>query len=469
MGGCLQLESRPGAGTTLWFDLSFDLPPEAAVEVNPAEAIPQAPLRVLIVDDCATSRQFALKYLTVLGCQAQAAKDGPEALEVLSAAAAANSAYNLIITDFRMPTMSGFELAQQMRKMESYQQTPVIAVTGLQEIASGEDFRSLGFDRCLPKPLKFDDLKTAIAEVCRPSEPVDQATIQRSAGSEVRQSRKRRLLLADDYLTNQQVALMHLTSAGYQVDAADNGQAAVALFQRQPYDLVLMDLEMPIMDGYTAARTIRRIEQERFTGNEPPVPIVAVTAHALKGYEQKAQEAGMNDFLTKPLRRKTLLATVQRWLDRQEAATLSAVDGVAIAPAPGPGAAPIDWVRALEEFLGQETVLNQVVAEFLQTVEGQIPCIQEALAVNDPETVRKQAHAIKGGAANLAAEPLAAAALALEEIGRGGDLAQGEAAARRLAGELARLSDYLSQNAILGLNPVVTTAAVDQGNHPHAY
>ncbi len=452
MGGRLQLESRPGQGTTMWFDLTFELPPETAMEAEAPDAAPQTALHVLIVDDCATSRQFALKYLDVLGCRAQAAKDGPEALEALRAAAAADESFNLIITDFRMPTMSGFELAQQARKMESYQQTPVIAVTGLQEIASGEDFRSLGFDRCLAKPLKFDDLKSAIAEVCRPSNQCTIEGLPRCVEQEPAQGPKRRLLLADDYLTNQQVAVMHLTSAGYEVDVANNGQAAVELFERHAYDLVLMDLEMPIMDGYEAARAIRRIEQEIQGGALRATPIVAVTAHALKGYEEKARQAGMDDFITKPLRRKSLLATVQRWLPRQEQAAAEPLEADAPGAAPASAAQPMDWERALEEFLGQTEVLSGVLEEFVKTAQSQIGLIAQALAANDAETVRKQAHAIKGGAANLTAETLAAVALDLENIGRGGELGQGPVTLQRLDQELARLKRYLSEKGIGGPN-----------------
>ncbi|MFZ1985958.1 MAG: response regulator [Desulfatitalea sp.] len=448
MGGRLQLDSRPGQGTTMWFDLHFGLPLLDAASEEGDKEVPWSNLHVLMVDDCFTSRQFALKYLDRLGCRAQSAKDGPEALEMLTEAAGSDDPFNLVITDFRMPNMSGYELTQNLRKMDSYRQTPVIAVTGLQEIASKEDFRGLGFDRCLPKPLNIEDLKTAIAEVCRAEHrPVHHS--QRPPVSTNERPPTARILLAEDYLTNQQVALMHLTSAGYQVDVANNGREAVDLFARGLYDLILMDLEMPVMDGCAAARAIRGIEKERRASRQDSptaeIPIVAITAHALKGYDEKSRQAGMNDFMTKPFRRRTLLGTVQRWLDERPAPAGQA-DQIR-AGVEGSTATPIDWERALEEFLGQEAVLTQVLTDFQKHVRDQLAMIAQALAAADKETIRTQAHAIKGGAANLTAEPLAAIAARLEAIGRSGDLAQGSELLSALGAELARLEAFLSARA----------------------
>ncbi len=447
MGGRLILESIPGRGTSVSFELSF----EPAADESQPQPEPKAAwdhLRVLIVDDCFTSRKYALKYLDALGCRPIEAQNGPQALELLKAAAAEGEPFELIITDFHMPQMSGYELVQQLRRLESYQQVPVMAVTGLQEIATGEDFRSLGFDRCLAKPITLDGLKEAIDRVYRP------ATAEKHIHAEAScATKKARILVVEDYQANQQVAAMHLNSAGYAVDLAENGRQAVERFSPGTYDLILMDLEMPVMDGYAATRAIRQSEQQHNT-RQPDrpgttVPIIALTAHALKGHEEKSRQAGMNDFLTKPLRRKKLLATIQRWLVPPAKGTGDETSGDA-APGEPPGvhSVPLNWDQALEEFMGQEAVLRNVLIQFQETVTGQLVAITRALADQDGETVRKQAHAIKGGAANLTADPLSRIASRLEEIGASGRLAEGRQVLEELSAEFARLGLYLAANSI---------------------
>jgi two-component system, sensor histidine kinase and response regulator len=211
--------------------------------------------------------------------------------------------------------------------------------------------------------------------------------------------------------------------------------------------LVLMDLEMPLMDGFEATAEIRR--QERGTDpSRPAVPIIALTAHALKGHEEKCLRGGMNDFLTKPLRRRQLLDMIARWLAKGEKAIpdippLYAAPCAAAAADQEPVLPPMDWARALEEFLGKHELLLQVVTSFLDTATAQVETIKTALAEGDAETVRKEAHAIKGGAANLTAERLSGMALQLETLGKSGAVAGGDRVLKKLNGELDRLRGYI--------------------------
>ncbi len=439
MGGQLQLESRPGRGTRIWFELDFELgPDEARPEAEAAQAV--RPKHVLMVDDCFTSLQFALKYLHALGCRTQAAEDGAQALEMLKEASRRKDPFDLIITDFRMPRMSGYELARQAREMETYHATPIIAVSGLQEIAGGEDFRSMGFDRCLAKPLIFDDLKSAITEVCTPRSQEEQSSPSKENRMAAGTRRSALILLAEDYPANQQVVTMHLQSVGYRVDLAENGQAAVRMAARTPYDLILMDLDMPVMDGYAATRTIRLIEQQEKTG--PETPIIAMTAHATQAHETRSRKAGVNDFLTKPVRRKRLLETVQQWLSKGERNTECdniAADAPAPIPAPGTSVPPIDWPLALEEFMGRADRLNQVLDDFQHHIREQLNTIEQAISDGDAGTVKRQAHAIKGGAANLIAIPLSEAAARLEQLAEVGVLTGAPGALNALHNEAERL------------------------------
>ena len=286
-----------------------------------------------------------------------------------------------------------------------------------------------------------------------PSSPTDtQATADAQRTQSPDKRRKDRILLVEDYLTNQQVATMHLTAAGYSVDLAQDGAAAVEKFAVGEYDLILMDLEMPVMDGYCATREIRRLESERKACHSSgiAVPIIATTAHALTGYEEKCRQAGMDDFMTKPLRRAQLLSKVRHWLSiTSPGAHCELVDPLNAQTDNTPqqtAGTPIDLPKALEEFLGQKEVLNEILVSFQTKVQEQISLIEQALNTEDAETVRKEAHAIKGGAANLTADPLAAVALELENIGKSGRLEKGASTLHALENELNRLSTFLQQD-----------------------
>ncbi len=456
MGGQLQLESQVGQGTQIGFVLCFEHAGVTAPVQDEVLAMWDG-LKVLMVDDCSTSRKIATKYLTTLGCRVTPAEDGVEALEKLYAGDAGKPNYDLVITDFRMPRMSGYELVQKIRGMADSRDLPVIAVTGLQDLVESGDFKGMGFDQCLAKPLKIDELKIAMVAVCgcddsvrmNKSETPGTDDPANAGGAMETVESKARILLVDDYLTNQQVAHMHLTSVGYEVDMADNGQQAVEMHVQAPYDLVLMDLEMPVMDGYAATTEIRRLEQAH-PGGHDPVPIIALTAHALKGLEEKCLKVGMNDFMTKPLRRKSLLDMVRRWLAQ---AYVPAEEISVIPPSENePMVAektlppPIDLDQALEEFVGQSAVLHKVLSGFQEAAREQIGRIQAALDSQDAETVRKEAHAIKGGAANLTADRLSAIAYELERVGASGNLGHAAAILDQLTAELARLSRYVADS-----------------------
>ena len=448
MGGSLELESEEGRGTRIWFDLTFQRPGLGKV-LSSETPLLWPDLKALIVDDCNISRKIAAKYLQTLGCRVVEAEDGFEALEKLAACARSDTGVDLIITDFRMPRMSGYELTQKIRAMEAYKHLPVIAVTGLQELVESTDPKEMGFDHCLAKPLKIDELKIAMVAACGcdhmhntlAAPAADTGTAGRKARSEVR------ILVAEDYLTNQQVVHMHLTSEGYQVDMADNGRKAVELFGKNIYDLVLMDLEMPLMDGFEATTNIRRLEHTA-DSSKPAVPIIALTAHALKGHEEKCLRGGMNEFLTKPLRRRQLLDMIAKWLAKREKVmpdipSLFGATHTIAAADPEPAPSPMDWARALEEFLGKQELLLQVVTSFLDTAAAQIETIKTALSAGDAETVRKEAHAIKGGAANLTADRISGLAFELETLGRSGTVAGGERVLKKLNDELDRLGGYI--------------------------
>jgi CheY-like chemotaxis protein/HPt (histidine-containing phosphotransfer) domain-containing protein len=299
-----------------------------------------------------------------------------------------------------------------------------------------------------------------------------------------------RILLVEDYPTNQQVAMRHLYGAGYQVDLAEDGQQAVNAYERRHYDLVLMDIQMPVMDGYEATREIRKLETGKsstdnssLTTDLSRIPIIAVTAHAIHGYRERCLEAGMDDYIAKPLMRKELLAMVDKWTTsnagdvfkptgamsssrqalcgfRTRSAFSKALKAQPCANADLKSeienpysfqgvsrksemdSAPMNFERAIEEFEGDKEFLMEVVDGFLKNVRAQIGTIHQAISDGNAEVVRREAHAIKGGAANLTAGELSGIAFELENIGKSGDLKEGIQVIERLEKEFYRLETY---------------------------
>ena len=241
--------------------------------------------------------------------------------------------------------------------------------------------------------------------------------------------------------------MRHLIKGGYQVDLAEDGRQAVEAYKGKRYDLILMDIQMPIMDGYAATRKIRGIETRDL---EPStiqrVPIIAMTAHAIKGYREKCLEAGMDDYIAKPLRRKDLLAMAEKWTGGIDDSRLK-IDDCTIPRGNQGSKAPMEYERALEEFEGDEEFLMEVLEGFIENVKSQIKIIRQAISDGDAEIVRREGHSIKGGAGNLTAGKLADIAFELEKIGRSGALKEGSDVLKKLEQEFFRLEHFAKTQA----------------------
>ena len=272
-----------------------------------------------------------------------------------------------------------------------------------------------------------------------------------------------RILLAEDYPTNQTIAKRHLEHAGYQVDLAENGELALEAFRCRHYDLILMDVEMPVMDGCQVTKAIRELETEQAALEKPQapeaihrVPIIAMTAHAFREQKELCFEAGMDDFLSKPLTKKELISMVaKRLIISLSRSTISSdeailnpasMTGQKVSPEVVRSGKPIDLERAIAEFEGDKELLAEVIAGFTEKVTEQIGTIREALSCGDAETVRNEAHTIKGGAANLTAENLAKSAFELESKGKSRELDGAGEILDNLEREFEVLRDYIQEN-----------------------
>jgi len=326
-------------------------------------------------------------------------------------------------------------------------------------------------------------------------QPIDEAVqIKREAEEfaedvELKDLRKSsKILLVEDYPTNQEVAMTHLRTAGYDVDLAENGVQALDLFKKNQYHLVLMDVQMPLMDGYEATRQIRNIEiqkrqiqpgemlddHQQSTGSNQPsathisrVPIIAMTGHAVEGYRNECLAVGMDDYLTKPLTRKHFLAMVDKWIgensDREARRSILQCNAQSSPEVPYESeslqhandcqhsvsaqafetSAPMDFERALKEFEGDEALMMEVLKDFVSNVRGQIGIIRQALMTQDAERVGREAHSIKGGAANLRADGLSSIAFELENLVKLGKLERGMETLNKLQEELSNLDKFI--------------------------
>lgn len=266
------------------------------------------------------------------------------------------------------------------------------------------------------------------------------------------------ILVVEDYPANQQIAMAHLKAAGYMTDLAENGLEALDAFKKKSYDLVFMDIQMPQMDGFKATEAIRNLEAVSFRANMKggpeslkKVPIIAMTANALKDNRDIYIEAGMDDYLAKPFKKRDLLAMVEKWatpihasgnLDSGEFQVLNT------APQKTPIAEPINFNKAVEEFEGDEPLLMEVLTGFIENVGEQIDILRLALSESDTNCIQKEAHAIKGGASNLTADALSVAALELENMGSSGNLEGGTEVLERLGEEFERLKAFALKKEI---------------------
>ena len=313
MGGEIGLESEVGIGSTFWFTAQFQKQP-----LTPrAPRKPLMDLRgvdILLVDDHTANRHLLKEMLSSFGCHAVEAATGEKAMEMLREAGTKGKPFSVVLLDMQTPRMGGEELGRAIKQDPDLKDTPVVLLTSLGEKGEAARMKEIGFAAYLTRPIKQADLLTCLATILgrnpEESDLQSQPLVTRYSVNEDRKSRVR-FLLAEDNPINQKLAMKILNNLGYRGDAVSNGKEAVEAFQQIPYDFVLMDCQMPELDGYEATVEIRRQES-----GETRVPIIAMTAHAMKGDREKCLTAGMDDYITKPVRPQILAEAIERWLTK---------------------------------------------------------------------------------------------------------------------------------------------------------
>jgi len=435
MGGRIGVESEPGRGSRFRFHVHFG---KAVARATAADRLPAQlrGLRVLVVDDNATNRRILEEVLTQWRMKPTAVASAPAALEAMEAAARAKRPYPLVLLDANMPAMDGFDLAARI------QQSPRLAGASIMMLSSGarpgDRARcfELGISAYLTKPVKQSDLMDTIVGVLV-SKPAGRTELPPPGPRAPQGGRRLRVLVAEDNAVNQQVAAGMLERSGHEATVAGNGREVLALLEKEAFDLVLMDVQMPELDGLETTAAIR--ERERATGRH--LPIVALTAHAMKGDAERCLAAGMDVYLPKPLQPRELDAAIARALGSAPAGAAASARG-----ASGPARSPdvVDLARLLERVGGDKKALADLVRIFREDWSRQAARLGDAVREGDPEGLRAAAHALKGAVSNFAAPAATDAALHLQKLGEAGRVADAPAGLERLEREVGTLLDALA-------------------------
>jgi signal transduction histidine kinase/DNA-binding response OmpR family regulator/HPt (histidine-containing phosphotransfer) domain-containing protein len=466
MGGRIWAESEPGKGSTFHFTAQFDLPKTPTAKVIPAEAGRLRNLPVLVVDDNATNRRILKEMLVQWEMKPTLADGGWAALACLYRARNALEPFTLVLTDAHMPDMDGFSLAERIK------QSPELApVTTIMMLTSGgrpgdaARCRELNITAYLVKPIKQTDLLQAILIAVGQADRKEAHPILITRHSLRQGQQKLRFLLVEDNMVNQALAARLLEKWGHSVVAAGNGREALATLEKANFtgfDLVLMDIQMPEMDGFETTAAIR--EKEKTLGTH--LPIIAMTAHVMKGDRERCLEAGMDDYVSKPIHAQKLLVAIESWAPATVKPGVTPEKGSAQAPfvpspaeismpaqnaslagpgVPGKKKEVVDWDQALARVDGDRQVLADITRLFRDQSRKLLSDVREAISRQDAKALEFAAHTLKGSVGNFTSTGPFESALELEKMGREANLGQAAQAYLMLEAELEQVMQALAE------------------------
>lgn len=415
MNGRIWVESEAGEGATFHFIVVLKTQPDAATadtEPNAKLSAKLNNLRVLIVDDNANQRRILSSMVAAWGLQPQAVYDGSEAVQSLREAQAQGKPFDICLLDYRLPIKNGIQIAEEIRDDNTLSDLKLVLASHPGDWV-GKKFKDIGIDANVSKPVKKQALLFALLKAI--GEEVDSAaddeTVRLTPDTEIPLLN---VLVAEDNDVNQQVAKLALSRLGHRMTLAENGREAVEQWQKGGFDLILMDIQMPEMDGLTATKTIRSEETEN-----SHIPIIAATAHAMSSDRDKCLNAGMDDYITKPINLEELQQTIARVIKNHKAATASMDNTGQTTATTKPATQGLYDLTSLRTLVqGDDEQLNNLIQVFMQSMGQNLTALQEAVNNGDAEQVHFSAHKVKGAAGQLKATAMSNIAFELETMGK---------------------------------------------------
>ena len=443
MGGVLEVVSTPGKGSTFHFTVRLGHSPHAPEPASKPEREWLARLPVLIVDDNSANRLILERMLSSWGLAPAAEEGAQQALSALLSASNARQPYPLVLVDCHMPSMDGFGLVEAIRRDRRLANATIIMLTSSGRPDDLARCRRLGVAGYLTKPVKQSDLFETIQNVMSDRNTVggDSRSLPREKHPvRTRAHRRLRILLAEDNAVNRELAVSLLRKRGHKVSVAVDGKEALAVLDAEgdaPFDLVLMDVQMPVMGGFEATEAIRK--QERTTGRH--LPIVAMTAHAMKEDRERCLAAGMDGYVSKPIKAEALWEAI-------ESVTPERASSAVAGGREGSGSG-----RAIIEQMGGDLRLARKVGRlFVEDYPKMLVRIRKAIDAGNAESLRNESHALKGSVANFADHAAVDAAARLENLGKRGDLTGAREVYADLRKHLLRVKSALESLGV-GMRP----------------
>jgi two-component system, sensor histidine kinase and response regulator len=437
MSGEIGVESTPGVGSTFWFTARFEKQANVSAR-DPKSDHDLQGVRVLVVDDNATNRRIVRLQLKSWNIASDEASNADDALAVLRRECAAGQPFDLVVLDMQMPTTDGLQLARDIKADPALANTRLVMMTSLGKSEHDAAISEAGVLLCLTKPVKQSKLYDALATVMSNSNSGVPETLTANASSAptfVTPSISRgnaRILVAEDNPVNQKVILRQLSKMGYAADAVANGLEVLQALTHIPYDLVLMDCQMPEMDGYAATAELRRRSD-----SSGRVPIIALTAHAMEGDREKCFAAGMDDYISKPVKVDELQVKLAHWLSRRPSIDIKTVTPVVTDE-------PVDMQLLRGVADGDSEFMNELVELYFTDASNRIAALRSAVISGSAADVEQIAHTLAGSSVASGMRAVAPPLRKLERMARDGKLIDATALIEETATQLGRTRDFLA-------------------------